>query len=112
MVSGASYPNQSSGSLQESINGSVETITIPFGYTQVFSVFQLDDSQVVITGTIVATRTVSTAVPTIGVTGNGQPIADGAATASAANDTAFGTTNVGGTTITETYTIANSGTHR
>jgi hypothetical protein len=53
---------------------------------------------------------VGTAQPQIAVTGGSKPIADGATTTSAANDTAYGSTAVQGTPATETYTISNSGT--
>ena len=43
------------------------------------------------------------------ITGAGQAIADGATTTSSANNTAFGTALVGGATLSETYTITNSG---
>src|SRR6185437_12541285 len=53
---------------------------------------------------------VATTQAHIGVTGAGQPIADGSATSSAANGTAFGSTALGGSPLSETYTITNSGT--
>ena len=46
----------------------------------------------------------------IAVTGNSQPITDGSTTTSASNDTAFGSTPLGGSPLTETYKITNSGT--
>jgi V8-like Glu-specific endopeptidase len=48
------------------------------------------------------------ASPHISVSGSGQSIADGSSTPSAANGTNFGSTDVG-TSIFQTYTIANSG---
>jgi hypothetical protein len=45
----------------------------------------------------------------IAVTSNGQPVAIGSTTTSATNNTAFGTATVGAT-VTETYTITNTGT--
>jgi hypothetical protein len=51
-----------------------------------------------------------TGQPTIGVSGGGQPIADGASGASSANDTDFGTAVVGSAPVTETFAIANTGT--
>ena len=56
-----------------------------------------------------APEQVNVVAPVIGVTGNGQSIVDGSATTSAANDTAFGSTLLG-TSLSETYTITNSGT--
>ncbi len=53
---------------------------------------------------------VGTVQPSIAVTGGGNAITDGSATPSATNDTAFGTMLLGGTAISETYTITNSGT--
>ncbi len=53
---------------------------------------------------------VATTTAHIGVTGNSQAIADGASTTSATNDTAFGSTPLGGASLSETYTITNSGT--
>ena len=49
-------------------------------------------------------------VPQIAVTGLSQPIVDGATTTSSSNATDFGSANVGGPTVTQTYTITNSGT--
>ena len=46
--------------------------------------------------------------PIIAVTGAGQAIGDGSTTASAANDTSFGSTTLG-SPVSETYTITNSG---
>ncbi|HEX4144305.1 MAG TPA: choice-of-anchor D domain-containing protein [Pirellulales bacterium] len=54
-------------------------------------------------------KVATAAQPHIAVTGNTQAIADGAATTSANNDTAFSSTAVGSSS-TETYTITNSGT--
>jgi uncharacterized repeat protein (TIGR03803 family) len=48
--------------------------------------------------------------PQLSVTGNNQPIADGSTTPNAANDTALGSTLLGGSPLSETYTITNSGT--
>ncbi len=58
---------------------------------------------------IFAVSGVATTTAQIGVTGNSQPITDGATTTSATNDTAFGSTPLGGSTLSETYTISNSG---
>ena len=51
-----------------------------------------------------STTTPGTAIT---VTGNGQGISDGATTTSAGNSTAFGTATVGGTMLTQTFTISN-----
>ena len=51
-----------------------------------------------------------TAAPSIAVTGGGNAITDGSTTASTTNDTAFGSMTLGGTALSETYTITNSGT--
>ena len=48
--------------------------------------------------------------PAIGVSGDGQPIGDGSATPSAAEGTDLGASLLGGTPVTQTYTITNSGT--
>lgn len=47
--------------------------------------------------------------PEIDLQGNGQSIANGDTTATTGDDTDFGSTNVGGTSITHTFTISNSG---
>ena len=51
----------------------------------------------------------ATLSPHVAVTGNNQPILNGSTTPTPVNDTAFGTT-VPGATLSETYTIMNSGT--
>lgn len=48
--------------------------------------------------------------PEISVTGNGQNIVDGDSSPSVGDDTDFGNTTVGGSTISKTYTINNVGT--
>ncbi len=47
--------------------------------------------------------------PEMDVQGNGQSIADGDTTATIADDTDFGSTNVGGTPVVHTFTISNTG---
>lgn len=47
--------------------------------------------------------------PNIGVTGNGNAITNGDDTPSATDHTSFGTTDEGGSTISRTFTVANSG---
>jgi hypothetical protein len=53
---------------------------------------------------------VSLASTTVAVSGNGQPIVNGATTSSATNRTAFGSTPLYGAPLSETYTINNTGT--
>ena len=48
-------------------------------------------------------------VPEMDVQGNGNPIADGATTVSTTNNTNFGTACIGGTPVTRTFTILNTG---
>ncbi|HEY1081263.1 MAG TPA: choice-of-anchor D domain-containing protein, partial [Prosthecobacter sp.] len=50
------------------------------------------------------------AEPEIGITGNGNAIADGSTTTSASNSTDFGSTGVVGNSAVRTFTIANTGT--
>ena len=49
-------------------------------------------------------------VPLIKVTGGGNAISDGSTTTATTNDTDFGNAPLGGTPVSETFTIANSGT--
>ncbi len=56
-----------------------------------------------------ATVTIEGTQPIIVVSGNGQSIADGSSTPSAAQGTDFGLRQVGGNPLVETYTIANNG---
>lgn len=51
-----------------------------------------------------------TPAPEIAVTGNGNNIANNDSTPSATDHTSFGTTDEGGSTISRTFTVANSGT--
>ncbi|MBL7781939.1 MAG: choice-of-anchor D domain-containing protein [Saprospiraceae bacterium] len=48
-------------------------------------------------------------VPEMDVQGNGNPIADGATTVATTNNTNFGTVCIGGTPVTRTFTILNTG---
>ena len=48
--------------------------------------------------------------PLIGVTGNGQLVANNAVTTSSSNATAFGTAQIGANPVVETFTINNAGT--
>lgn len=49
-------------------------------------------------------------VPEMGVSGNGNPIADGATTVSTSNNTNFGATCIGSTAVVKSFSILNSGT--
>jgi cyclophilin family peptidyl-prolyl cis-trans isomerase len=93
--------------------GGSTTFTVQFsptaGGTRTATVnFDESDSTVASPFTFAVSGTVP--APVIAVTGNSQSIGDGSATPSTTNDTAFGSTTVGGTPISQTYTITNSGT--
>ncbi len=103
--------SQPSGSV--AVGGNT-TFTVQFtptaGGTRTATVSFAENDPTTTTPFTFAISGVATTTAHIGVTGAGQPIADGATTTSATNDTAFGSTPLGGASLSETYTITNSGT--
>ena len=93
--------------------GSSTTFTVQFSPTAVGTrtatvSFSEDDSSATSPFTFAISGV--TAAPSIAVKGGGNAITDGSTTASTTNDTAFGSMTLGGTALSETYTITNSGT--